>query len=812
MTDNVNMGANPEVYQYLVDNYVSENTKIKVLDNGGYYLTGVHSNDSGRTNNNDSGHTNNEIYIPPTIGSGENISIINYFPGGEGVQVDADHWRKKCLSDNPPNAIVTMASYGKQSFHYVDQENDILEIGLKIANDNNSTVTNVAIQTFSESTNSCTEFTNNFVGNHPEINTTLIVTDGSPNRDYVGENLLKYNTPIIMIKNVDPGYNSREMTFSINAFDRIGYNVKVIETSHILKLDAHPEKQDKNYNDHFFANADVTNSGLTEYILGLRNDLDSELMKKCNYKLYYPEDENLIYINDWTDFSSIQQLNFTVKTQLQTMNENPYDYGTVGSDMYTITKLINNVRNNMNSDVLGMPENMSSTTIPNDFSKVQNSLFGISGDLNKALYGETGIIAHIAQVFCDMDTERAEAAQALNNGTESNFNESKYIDILNSLVSVDLSYNITFESFLFKPEEIIIGNSGRLYASDINSMLNGNSLIGALHENLENERIAAKNMKNEIDNMISTISFSSSFSGNVWGPVCDRLSQYGELMNTRIKSADILEIAFVKALTLLKNFMEDYEELDDSKVTELKENANKLKQDIINANNIINATHLVNYTKTNENGEEITYQIRQYMYSAETRRNTFSFLRQAEKTLVQIEKLILKLENLPIVIAQAQQIVNDALVEIYRTYGIQTSRIIVGKEVSYIPPTNTAFIVPTLSSNEHWKYYQNVPENKVSMPEFYSRHDLIQKYGASYKDYLNDVEHLNSSLYNSLYNDNSVNIDFNYESESIINSYNETKSENNDIPPIVIIPDDAGNYVNRPSVYNNVSTNILEIN
>ena len=75
------------------------------------------------------------------------------------------------------------------------------------------------------------------------------------------------------------------------------------------------------------------------------------------------------------------------------------------------------------------------------------------------------------------------------------------------------------------------------------------------------------------------------------------------------------------------------------------------------------------------------------------------------------------------------------------------------------------------------------------------------------------MEQLNSSLYNSLYNENSVNIDFNYKSESIINSYNETKSENNDIPPIVIIPDDANsNYVNRPSVYNNVSTNILEIN
>lgn len=802
MTGNVNMGANPEVYQYLVDNYVSENTKIKVLDNGGYYLIGVHSNNSQRINN--------EIYVPPTIGTCDDISLISYFPGGDGVQVDAEHWRKKCLSDNPPNAIVTMASYGKQSFHYVDQKDDILEIGLKIANDNNSTVTNAVIQTFSESTNSCTEFTNNFVGNHPEINTTLVLTDGSPNKKYSGENLLKYDTPIIMIKNVDPGYNSSEMTFSINAFDRMRYNVKVIETSHILKLDAHPERKDTNYNDHFFANADVTNSGLIEYILGLRNDLDPEVMKKCNYKLYYPEDEKLIYINNWTNFSSIQQQNFTVKTELQTMTENPYAEGTVGSDMYTITKLINNVRNNMNGDMLNIPENMSSTSVPNDFSKVQNSLFGISSDLNRALYKETGLIARIAQVFCDMDEERAAAAENLYNGEIYSFKKSKYTDILNNLTKVNITSNITFDSFMFNPEELTIGNGGKLCASDIDAMLNGNSLIGPLHENLENERISAKNTKNEIDNMISTISFSSNFSGNVWTPVCDRLAKFGELMNTRIKSADILETAFVKALTLLKNYMEDYEELDDSKVTELKDHANKLKQDITEANNIINATHLVDYSKTNENGEETTYQIRQYMYSAETRRNTLAFLKKAEKTLIQIEKLILKLENLPIVIAQAQQIINDALLEIYSTYGVETSNIVVGKEVSYIPPTNTIFYKPTFTQNNHWKYLQEVSDDKVTSQEFYSREDLILKYGASYKDYLNDVEHTNASFYNALYKDNSISVDINYDSESIIKSYNETNSNIDEIPPIVIIPDDFSSN-NKPSIYNSININFNEM-
>ena len=106
------------------------------------------------------------------------------------------------------------------------------------------------------------------------------------------------------------------------------------------------------------------------------------------------------------------------------------------------------------------------------------------------------------------------------------------------------------------------------------------------------------------------------------------------------------------------------------------------------------------------------------------------------------------------------------------TYGVETSNIVVGKEVSYIPPTNTVFYKPTFTQNNHWKYLQEVSDDKVTSQEFYSREDLILKYGASYKDYLNDVEHTNASFYNTLYKDNSISADFNYDSESIIKSYN----------------------------------------
>ena len=106
--------------------------------------------------------------------------------------------------------------------------------------------------------------------------------------------------------------------------------------------------------------------------------------------------------------------------------------------------------------------------------------------------------------------------------------------------------------------------------NSINSMLNGSSLTGPLHENFESERTNATKAKTEVDNLLNLLSTSNNFQGDIWKNVSTKLTDYSDNLQLRINSSNKLEAAMVKALTLIKNYMGDYEELDDSKLPELK--------------------------------------------------------------------------------------------------------------------------------------------------------------------------------------------------------------------------------------------------
>ena len=76
--------------------------------------------------------------------------------------------------------------------------------------------------------------------------------------------------------------------------------------------------------------------------------------------------------------------------------------------------------------------------------------------------------------------------------------DAKVIELINT----DLSSAISFSTYMFSPSSHVEGNSGKVCLSDINSMLSGSSLIGALGENLNSERENANQTKNEINSSV----------------------------------------------------------------------------------------------------------------------------------------------------------------------------------------------------------------------------------------------------------------------------------------------------------------------
>ena len=632
---------NEDMYNYLVETLDGTGAKIEVLDNGGIWVSNWKAE----------GAFENQLYIPPNLDS-NNVSMISYLPGSGGFTYDAQPLRNKILSETPPNCIITLAQ------GCTDRGNT-MEAAATICADNGLQITNLTVQSFSASGGVGFQQLEKFLEENPNVNATMIVADGYNMESTSGyfyniDTLAEKGVPIIL---VNP-HNTRLNSSVKNLTDK-GLNIYVIESDR---------------GGHTDINKDIINNGLLEYSLGIADEFGgpNNNLDKCNYILlkYDPEnpDCNQHGYVLLDSFDPIRQENEAYGYTLERLNHNPFDDGSVGSDMYGVVTSLNAIRQSMGGTDVSTPTYTSTSTIPGNLMNAESSLIGISNDLNGTIYKETQVISSIAQVFYDMDRERTNAAAALSDGRELLFDESAYTDVLNQLISVDITSNITFENYMFDPFSHTEGNSGKICLSDLNSIISGGSLAGPLHENLENERQSAKATLTEIDNLNTMISTGNNFKGDIWKAVGTRLTEYSDLMNLRIESADKLEEAMVKAIKLIVDYMGDYDELDDAKLPELKEKAEQIKQGILDAENIINATHNVSVPVEDGNGATTYRYITQYVYSAGARNDAKNYIYQARKLLIEINKEINKLENLPIVLAQAEQIVNDALVEIYGNY------------------------------------------------------------------------------------------------------------------------------------------------
>ncbi|MGM9877424.1 MAG: hypothetical protein ACI33S_02125, partial [Bacilli bacterium] len=268
--------------------------------------------------------------------------------------------------------------------------------------------------------------------------------------------------------------------------------------------------------------------------------------------------------------------------------------------------------------------------------------------------------------------------------------------------------------------------AGKVYKSEVES-----ALSGGLHANFASEIESAKSTKTQIDNFASAI--GSSLKGEAWNKVKNNLNNYSNLMDERIDSANTLEEAMKEALTLVLEYMEDYDELDDSKLPEIRDILEKIKEEIENANMVINKT--VVQEETDENGKVKKYT--RYMYSQESRNKAREYIVWAEEEIIKIEKEIVKLEGLAEIMRRALDIVNAALMSVYESYGKQISDIVTGDTTSFTMPTYTRYEAKEIA------VYQEKEKEEEKIGFFAKAEYLLaggdKKYG-SIEDYQNKVQ------------------------------------------------------------------------
>ena len=721
------MNNTNNIYNYLVDTLGAQGAKVEQLPNGGYYV----SNWTGKDN-----WGSNELYIPPNFNS-SNVTVVAHLPGSGGSRNDAKPIRETFMGENAPDHIVAISSHSSDN-------GQLLECVSEICNDNNLNITDLSLSTFSASGGQGFKTLETFLENNPDVNASMFVADGySMNSSYFQniDTIAKNDVPVVLV--MPKGQTKRLESLAKNLAEQ-GVNIYFVESDR---------------GEHVAINRDMLSNGMVEYSLGIIDEMSGENLEKCNYKLlkYDEETKKFVYVDSFDEIR--HETAFGSEFKLLNMKENPYAEGTLGSDLYLVASSINAIRGTLGNTNYQSAVCTGTSSIPGQLSNAQNSLLGISSDLNNSLASETTVIASIAQTIHDMDVERANAAGALSDGSGLLSGTNLYGDLLSAITSMDLSLGYTtFQSFMFNPSSHVEGNSGKLCMSDINAMLSGGSLVGPLHENFESERASATKTKAELDNLSGLITSSNNFQGEIWNKVVDKLNQYSDNMELRIKSADLLENAMVKALTLIKDYMGDYEELDDSKLPELREKIPQTKAQIAEAQTIINATKQVTHTYTDSSGKVQSYTTTEYVYSASTRQAAMKFITEATILLKELTEEVTMLEGLPIILAQAEQIVNDALSEIYASYGVSVSDIVVGHESSYIPPANTTYTGTLPKPNNDLGIDREIPEGKVSEAEFDQSLGLQHIYG-TYNDYLNGVESKNNPMHNPAKEDTGIVID-----------------------------------------------------
>lgn len=179
----------------------------------------------------------------------------------------------------------------------------------------------------------------------------------------------------------------------------------------------------------------------------------------------------------------------------------------------------------------------------------------------------------------------------------------------------------------------------KIYLDELVSAMNYNTF-----DTLASDSIDASNVSESISNFIQS---EGKLQGKEWDTVRNEFAKYYDLFSERIKVANNLSIAIKESLTLLINYIEDYEMLDDSKVDEIRNTLNDCNNQI---------SYLKNERDIMTDG--------QYDYDAD-KRNWFSKqISILENSILELKKLLDKLEGLNGVYSSAENILNGAYMNV----------------------------------------------------------------------------------------------------------------------------------------------------
>ncbi len=302
----------------------------------------------------------------------------------------------------------------------------------------------------------------------------------------------------------------------------------------------------------------------------------------------------------------------------------------------------------------------STSIFPDSLNNSNAFLFNTSGKLLTNLAQETVAIERILRNYSYLDKDLAFSAQMLGNGIGGNIIINDATSQSARTIEIDRVY---LDSF---PTNINIGSVGTINIIDIDNLLVGGELGGIIGNSLQNEIDDANYLKEVLNELIN----DPSVNGPGWDSVKKHLNNYNSYCDMRINAAHILQEAYKKSLNMIKEYMDPYTELDDSKIDELKENI--FTQERIIQHLKTRANYYYYETRYEEGNVkyEYGYQVKVYPYKF-----LLNQIPAHEEIIDEIQKMLNKLEGLAPIMNEANQIIQDAIYEVNSLYNTPISQI-----------------------------------------------------------------------------------------------------------------------------------------
>ena len=398
-----------------------------------------------------------ELYIPANVSG--NQGMVSYIPGSGGSYNDAAMLRSM-ITDNPPNYVITIA---KTCTDY----NNCLEVGYNVAQGAGFNITDNVTVCFSASGFTGIGKTEEFLQNHPDVNTTIVSSEPYGYYQIENANLLRENqTPIIFVA-PDSGFHISMMD-TIKNYKNNGMNAYLMETDYTA-------------NAHIMTNKDVLTNGMLEYLLGYSDSFDQT--RAGGYEIFCYNAEtgqfenadasdlvnpnvSMVRIPDLgkmnlvDDFQIVSQNSpvcekYASLSNLSDVNISAGSSRPISSSFSYVSSSMSQIRTKVSqsSFLSGVPNIgfRSGSGIPGCITEYINMYFDLVGSLVNSISMETESVVSYAQAIVDLDNDLA-------NGMEEG--TIYYDDSLSDYITIGLEEEKKQENPTTNPTNTQSGQTG----------------------------------------------------------------------------------------------------------------------------------------------------------------------------------------------------------------------------------------------------------------------------------------------------------------------------------------------------------------